>query len=69
MAMILVWWVVSARKWFKGPKVNVQHMMLGREVAGEDVLVGHEVAEAESQSGLEGKAAEAAKDAEYTEVR
>ncbi|THX88538.1 amino acid transporter [Aureobasidium pullulans] len=69
MAMILVWWVVSARKWFKGPKVNVQHMMLGREVAGEDVLVGHEVAEAESQGGLEGKAAEAAKDAEYTEVR
>ncbi|KAF2118538.1 amino acid/polyamine transporter I, partial [Lophiotrema nucula] len=26
----LIWWVVSARKWFKGPKVNVEHMMLGR---------------------------------------
>ncbi|KAF2498824.1 amino acid transporter [Lophium mytilinum] len=27
----MVWWFVSARKWFKGPKVNVEHMMLGRE--------------------------------------
>lgn len=27
----LVWWVVDARKWFKGPKVNVEHLM-GREV-------------------------------------
>lgn len=41
--MILIWWVVSARKWFKGPKVNVQHMMLGREADHADVLVGEEV--------------------------
>jgi hypothetical protein len=27
----MTWWLVSARKWFKGPKVNVQHLMLGRE--------------------------------------
>ncbi|KAF2739327.1 amino acid transporter [Polyplosphaeria fusca] len=27
----LIWWVVSARKWFKGPKVNIEHLMLGRE--------------------------------------
>ncbi|KAF2808614.1 amino acid transporter [Mytilinidion resinicola] len=27
----MVWWFVSARKWFKGPKVNVEHMMLGRD--------------------------------------
>jgi amino acid transporter len=27
----LVWWFVDARKWFKGPKVNVEHLM-GREV-------------------------------------
>ncbi|KAK4545715.1 hypothetical protein LTR36_002669 [Oleoguttula mirabilis] len=31
MFIILIWWVVSARKWFKGPKVNVDHLMLGRE--------------------------------------
>lgn len=29
--MVLVWWFVSAHKWFKGPKVNVDHLMLGRE--------------------------------------
>ena len=28
---VMVWWVVDARKWFKGPKVNVDHLMLGRE--------------------------------------
>ena len=22
MTMIIIWWIVSARKWFKGPKVN-----------------------------------------------
>jgi hypothetical protein len=37
MLMILIWWVVSARKWFKGPKVNVEHLMLGR---GENVVFG-----------------------------
>ncbi len=40
MTGALIWWVVSARKWFKGPKVNIEHYMLGREGnvidAGED---------------------------------
>ncbi|KAK8197650.1 amino acid permease-domain-containing protein [Phyllosticta capitalensis] len=31
MLIALTWWVISARKWFKGPRVNIQHMMLGRE--------------------------------------
>jgi hypothetical protein len=31
MFLVTIWWFVSARKWFKGPKVNVEHMMLGRE--------------------------------------
>ena len=31
MFLILVWWVVDAHKWFAGPKVNIQHQMLGRE--------------------------------------
>ncbi|KAF9735755.1 hypothetical protein PMIN06_010005 [Paraphaeosphaeria minitans] len=43
MLAVLVWWVVDARKWFKGPKVNVEHMMLGREGA---VLEGAESEEA-----------------------
>lgn len=28
--MVTIWWFVSAHKWFKGPKVNIEHMMLGR---------------------------------------
>lgn len=31
MFAIMIWWVVDARKWFKGPKVNVDHLMLDRE--------------------------------------
>ncbi|KAK6000026.1 hypothetical protein QM012_004014 [Aureobasidium pullulans] len=64
MVMVLIWWVVSARKWFKGPKVNVQHMMLGRDVDGADVLMGQEVGGADVNEGnvvVDGKAAEAAK--------
>ncbi|KAF1989734.1 amino acid transporter [Aulographum hederae CBS 113979] len=33
MFFILIWWAVSARKWFHGPVVNVDHMMLGRDEA------------------------------------
>lgn len=31
MIFVMIWWVVSARKWFKGPKVNLDHLMHGRE--------------------------------------
>ena len=31
MLGILIWLAVSARHWFKGPKVNIEHQMLGRE--------------------------------------
>lgn len=51
MLMVCVWWIISARKWFKGPKVNIEHMMLGR---GENVLEGMAAA-----AELEGKAAAA----------
>lgn len=30
--MITLWWFVSAHKWFAGPKVNLEHMMLDRNV-------------------------------------
>ncbi|EME43597.1 hypothetical protein DOTSEDRAFT_89404 [Dothistroma septosporum NZE10] len=33
MVLITIWWIVSARKWFKGPKVNLDHLMHGSEVA------------------------------------
>jgi len=48
---VLIWWVVDAHKWFKGPKVNIQHQMLGREGnvidgrdQGSDSESGHEAA-------------------------
>ena len=31
MLGVLIWWAVDARKWFKGPKVNIEHQMLGRD--------------------------------------
>lgn len=33
MVLVTIWWFVSAHKWFKGPKVNIEHMMIGREEA------------------------------------
>jgi hypothetical protein len=30
MLIVMAWWAISARKWFKGPKINVEHHMLGR---------------------------------------
>jgi hypothetical protein len=41
MFAVTIWWFVSARKWFHGPKVNIEHMMLGREgnvIQGKDKL-------------------------------
>ena len=31
MLAVLVWWFVDARRWFKGPKVNVEHVDQGVE--------------------------------------
>lgn len=30
--LITLWWFISAHRWFKGPKVNLEHMMLDRNV-------------------------------------
>lgn len=27
MLLITIWWFVDAHKWFKGPKVNIEHHM------------------------------------------
>ncbi|KAJ9627288.1 GABA/polyamine transporter [Taxawa tesnikishii (nom. ined.)] len=66
MFSILLWWVISARKWFKGPKVNVEHMMHGtiegQEVKGEvrisdEEAVGKQVPEdTGTAEGVEGEA-------------
>ncbi len=40
MLFIIIWWFISARKWFKGPKVNVAHMMIGDDVVEGEALKG-----------------------------
>ena len=29
MGLALLWYAVDARKWFKGPKINVEHVLHG----------------------------------------
>ena len=36
MLAVLVWWFVDARRWFKGPKINVEHVVHGVTVEGVD---------------------------------
>ncbi|KAI7343940.1 amino acid transporter [Hortaea werneckii] len=50
MCLILIWWVVSARKWFKGPKVNLEHLMHGREGGGHQVIEGKDVSGDQSRT-------------------
>ncbi|KAK4998533.1 GABA/polyamine transporter [Elasticomyces elasticus] len=52
MSIIMIWWFLSARKWFHGPKVNVRRLMLGREDL-ENTIEGREVKGAENGSGSE----------------
>lgn len=33
MLGVIIWWFVDAHKWFKGPKVNIEHQLMGREEA------------------------------------
>lgn len=47
----LIWFLVDARKWFKGPKVNIEHQMLGR---GGNVLDGREGSRDGNLSGSDG---------------
>ena len=39
MSLALLWYAVSARKWFKGPKINVQHTIHGQDVEDEEAIV------------------------------
>ena len=49
----LIWWVVDARKWFKGPKVNIEHRMLGREEQVDGAEVEKDVGDGSSGSEKE----------------
>jgi hypothetical protein len=59
--LIMAWWFISARKWFKGPKVNLDHLMLGREEAvleGEGKIGGDGDSSSDGH-GIDSKAVEA----------
>lgn len=58
MLLVSIWWVVSARKWFKGPKVNLEHLMLGREDQAADLRA------EEPNNVIEGKEAERSSDSD-----
>ncbi|KAI0143794.1 amino acid permease [Xylariaceae sp. FL1272] len=44
---ILIWWFVDAHKWFKGPKINIQHRMLYHE----GIEAPHEKKDSDVESG------------------
>ncbi|GAQ06680.1 uncharacterized amino-acid permease C584.13 [Aspergillus lentulus] len=47
MLAVTIWWVIDARRWFKGPKINVEHVIHGVEA---NVDAGVEVEDQRSQS-------------------
>lgn len=55
MTIVIIWWFVSAHKWFKGPVINVKHQMLGREDA---VVEGVEHGSSDSDAAYDKKALE-----------
>ncbi|KAK2791397.1 hypothetical protein FQN52_009182 [Onygenales sp. PD_12] len=57
MLMVTIWWFIDARKWFKGPKVNVEHHMIGREEA---VVEGVRIGEGEGDGSTMEKSTSAA---------
>ena len=54
----MIWWVVDARKWFKGPRVNIEHAMLGRDRNVIDGVVVKDLGDTASSSGNSGDGAE-----------
>ena len=51
MLSVMIWWVVDAHKWFKGPQVNIEHAMIG---ANGNVIDAKDAgSDSGSQSGLD----------------
>lgn len=47
MSLALLWYAVDARHWFKGPKLNVEHLIHTQLVEGQDVQVAESKGEKE----------------------
>jgi amino acid transporter len=56
MSFVIIWWFVSARHWFKGPKVNVAHRMQGYPVVIEGIpqTLSHDGSDGVSSGSLKG---------------
>lgn len=37
MALALLWYAIDARRWFKGPKINVEHLIHTQSLEGQGV--------------------------------
>ena len=37
MSLALLWYAVDARKWFKGPKINVEHLIHTHVLDGQEM--------------------------------
>lgn len=37
MTLALLWYAIDARKWFKGPKINVEHLLHTQALEGQAV--------------------------------
>lgn len=35
MSLALLWYAIDARKWFKGPRINVEHLIHTEALQGE----------------------------------
>jgi hypothetical protein len=35
MSLALLWYAVDARKWFKGPRINVEHLIHMQTIEGD----------------------------------
>ena len=49
MTMIIIWWVVSAHKWFKGPKVHISFAFSTAVNCARRLLIHHDQVNIEHQ--------------------
>lgn len=45
MSFALLWYAIDARKWFKGPKINVEHVIHGQDVEEREAIVEQQMPE------------------------
>lgn len=60
MLLSVFWFVVDAHKWFKGPKVNIEHMMASNP-DDKQVIEGQEGSDSGSGTGIASETIDAKK--------